>query len=60
MLERLLMNDESDEKLRDWLTALGLLVQKRLLGAGNLLSNYGTGSRCLVCWFENGLEGQVI
>ena len=33
---------------------------KWLGGAGNLMSNGGTGSHLLVCWFENCLEGQVI
>ena len=25
-----------------------------------MMRNRGTGSRCLACWLENGLEGQVI
>ena len=40
--------------------ALGILVQKWLGGAGNLMSNGGTGSQRLACRLENGLEGQVI
>ena len=54
------MNDEYNEELRDWLTALGVSVQKWLGGAGNMMRNDGTGSQRLACWFENGLEGQVI
>ena len=60
MSEESLMNDESDEELRDWITDIGVLIQKWLGGAGNLMRNDGTGSRRLVCRFRNGLEGQVI
>ena len=41
------MNDESNEELRDWLTALGVSVQKWLGGAGNLLRNDRTFSQGL-------------
>ena len=60
MPEESLVNDENDEELRYWLTALGVLVQKLLGGAGNLMRNDKTGSQHLACWFKNRLEGQVI
>ena len=54
------MNDDSDEELQDCLTALGMLVQKQVEGAGNMVSNDGTASQRLACRLENVLEGQVI
>ena len=47
-------------KIRVCITVLGVLFQKWIGGAVNLMRNDGTGSQCLECWFKNGLEGQVI
>ena len=52
------MNDESDEELWNWITEFGGSVQKWLGKAGNLMRNYGTGLRRLMCQFKNCLEGR--
>ena len=36
---------------------LGMLVKKWIGGAGNLMSNDGTGSQSLECWFKKWLGG---
>ena len=50
-----LVNDEYDEEWQDWLTELGLSVQKWIGGAGNQMRNDGTVSRRFTCQFKNGL-----
>ena len=54
------MNNESDEELQYWLTALGVSIKKWLGGADNLMRNDGTVSQRLACRFKNGLEGKLI
>ena len=58
MPEESLMNDESGEERQDWLTVLGVLSQKWIGGAGDIMKNTGLDHSAWRVDLEMALRGR--